>query len=94
MYNHENIADTLPENKETVVKVILKELGISFKAVKDELLTGEEKHIVSALKQADLLKQGKLLHRSPSGTNGGYQTSFIYKPDCSARLTGRAGIPA
>ena len=50
----------VPESKETVVKVILKELGISFKDVKDKPLTLEEQHIVSALKQADLLKQGKL----------------------------------
>jgi len=60
LYNHENIADRLPESKETVIKVILKELGISFKAIKDKPLTQEEKHIVSALKQADLLKEGKL----------------------------------
>ena len=50
----------VPENKETVVKVILKELGITFKAVKDKPLSGEEKHIVSALKQTDLLNEGKL----------------------------------
>ncbi len=53
----------VPESKETVVKVILKELGISFKAVKTTSLTEEEKHIVSALKQADLLKVGKLEKR-------------------------------
>lgn len=50
----------MPESKETVVKVILKELVINFKAVKDKPLTQEEKHIVGALKQADLLKEGKL----------------------------------
>lgn len=50
----------VPESKETVVKVILKELGISFKAIKAKPLTQEEKHIVNALKQADLLKEGKL----------------------------------
>jgi hypothetical protein len=48
------------ESKETVVKVILKELGISFKAVKETSLTKEEKQMVSALKQADLLKEDKL----------------------------------
>lgn len=50
----------VPDNKETEVKIILKELGISFKAVKDKPLTQEEKHIVSALKQIDLLSEGKL----------------------------------
>ena len=50
----------VPENKETVIKVILKELGISFRAVKEKPLTEEEAHVVSALKQADLLKEGKL----------------------------------
>ena len=49
----------VPDNKETVVKVILKELGISFKAIKEKPLTEDEKHIVSALKQADL-DEGKL----------------------------------
>ena len=50
----------VPDNKETVVKVILKELGISFKAIKEKPLTQDEKHIVSALKQADLADEGKL----------------------------------
>ena len=40
--------------------MILKELGITFKAVKDKPLTQQEKHILSALKQADLLEEGQL----------------------------------
>ena len=40
--------------------MILKELGITFKTVKDKPLTQQEKHIVSALKQADLLEEGQL----------------------------------
>lgn len=50
----------VPENKETVVKIILKELGVTFKSVKSSPFSEEERHIVSALKQADLLKEGKL----------------------------------
>ena len=57
LYIMKTLQIQVPESKETVVKVILKELGISFK---DKPLTLEEQHIVSALKQADLLKQGKL----------------------------------
>ena len=50
----------VPENKEIVVKLLLKELGVTFKAVKLAALTDEEKHTISALKQADLLKHDNL----------------------------------